>query len=72
MALYYLYSGVLTKTYIYIPHETTDMATGPRVLGHEPLVLEEQRSKVVETIDGLGVVGIRTTDNPALPFLPDL
>lgn len=48
------------------------MAVGPRALGHEPLVLGEQREKVVETVDSLGVVGFRDTNNPALPFLPDL
>lgn len=50
------------------------MAVGPRVLGHEPLVLEEQRNKVVEAVEqnGLGVVGIRSTREPALPILPDL
>jgi len=48
------------------------MAVGPRALGHEPLVLPNQRERVVEAVDSVGVVGFRDTDNPALPFLPDL
>jgi len=50
------------------------MPVGPRVLGHEPAVLTEQREKLVDTIDesGLGVVGIRSKREPALPILPDL
>jgi hypothetical protein len=50
------------------------MAVGPRVLGHEPLVLGDQREQLVKTVEdnGLGLVSFRRRNDPALPALPDL
>jgi len=50
------------------------MAVGPRVLGHEPAVLGDQREQLIETVQETGpqIVGVRSTREPALPFLPDV
>lgn len=45
------------------------MSLGPAALGHDPVVLEEQREQVLEKIEQTGVVDFR--DDPLLPFLPD-
>lgn len=47
------------------------MALGPRALGHEPLVLGEQRENVVKAVESTGVITFRDTDNPIFPWLPD-
>lgn len=46
---------------------------GPRVLGHKPAVLADQREQIIEKVQDTGpqIVGIRSTREPALPFLPD-
>lgn len=45
------------------------MAIGPAILGHDPVVLEEQREKALDTVESVGVVSFR--DDPLLPMLPD-
>jgi hypothetical protein len=45
------------------------MPLGPAALGHDPVVLENQRRKVLDTVEKSGVVKFR--DDPLLPFLPD-
>ena len=45
------------------------MPVGPAALGHEPAVGGEQRKKVLEKIEGTGVVNFRESDDPLLPFL---
>lgn len=44
---------------------------GPAALGHDPVVLGDQRRKVLDTIEGTGVVSFRAKGDPALPFLKD-
>lgn len=45
------------------------MPLGPAALGHDPVILEEQREKVLDTVEGVGIVKFR--DSPLLPFVPD-
>jgi hypothetical protein len=40
---------------------------GPGVLGHDPVVLPDQRKKVRDAVESTGVVSFR--DDPALPFV---
>lgn len=42
---------------------------GPRALGHDPVVLPEQRKKLIDTIEKSGVVKFRRSGDPALPFV---
>ena len=42
---------------------------GPRVLGHDPVVLPDQRNKIVDKVNDVGVVRFRESGDPALPFL---
>jgi hypothetical protein len=42
---------------------------GPAALGHDPVVLKEQREKVLDTVESAGVVQFR--DKEALPILPE-
>ena len=44
---------------------------GPAILGHDPVVLGEQRRKALDTIEGTGVVNFRSSNDPALPFIKD-
>lgn len=65
---------MLTVNYKYVPDVLYNMAVGPRVLGHEPAVLADQREQAIETIQDTGpkIVDVRSTRSPALPILPDL
>lgn len=45
------------------------MPIGPAALGHDPVVLEEQREQVLEMVEETGVVSFR--EDPLLPFMPD-
>jgi len=47
------------------------MPVGPRALGHDPLVLGEQRDKAVRKIEETGIVKFRRKGDPLLPFVPD-
>lgn len=42
---------------------------GPAALGHEPVVLPEQRKKVLDTVEKTGAVSFR--NSPLLPFMPE-
>jgi len=47
------------------------MPVGPAALGHDPVVAEEQRRKVLDKVEDVGVVNFRRRGDPLLPFLPD-
>lgn len=45
------------------------MPIGPAALGHDPVVLKEQREKVLDKIEESGAISFR--DNPMFPYFPD-
>lgn len=40
---------------------------GPALLGHDPVVLGDQRKAALDAVEGTGVVSFR--EDPALPWL---